>query len=290
MKLLSNTFGVLLCIVALLHSSVNLAQVIKPEVMLATVYQLPRSTSSKWLSEYWLSEKLDGVRGYWTGSQLLTKQGRLIDVPAGFVDHWPTLPMDGELWIARQQFDKVSAIVRRKKSDLLAWKNVRFMVFDLPSHTGVFTERISDMKRLVVAHSPTLGLIKQQRMQSLGALNQYLDTVVETGGEGLMLHHQDSRYYAGRSKRLMKLKKHYDAEATVIAHYKGKGKYAGKMGSLMVRMADGLTFKIGSGFSDEQRRNPPGIGSIITFKYYAKTTKGVPRFASFMRIRLEGTK
>jgi len=291
MSLWTNTLRVLFCFITLQSAAMCFAQPIKPALLLPTVYQVPSKASDEWLGEYWLSEKLDGVRGHWTGTQLLTKQGRLVHVPEGFVDHWPAQPMDGELWIARKQFDKVSAIVRRKRSDVLAWKNIRFMVFDLPSHTGVFSERINAMKRIVAkARSSTLGLIKQQRMISLVTLNQHLDAIVEAGGEGLMLHHQDSLYHAGRSKQLMKLKKHYDAEATVIAHYNGKGKYANKMGSLMVRMADGITFKIGSGFSDEQRRHPPVIGSIITFKYYAKTAKGVPRFASFMRIRLEENK
>ena len=291
MSLRVNILRVLFCLIALQSAMVCIAQPTSPALLLPTVYQVPSNASDRWLSEYWLSEKLDGVRGHWTGTQLLTKQGRAINVPKSFFDGWPAEPMDGELWIARQQFDKVSALVRRKKSDPLDWVDVRFMVFDLPSHAGVFTERINAMKRLVKgAHSPTLALIKQQRIKSFEALNQYLDKVVNGGGEGLMLHHQDSFYYAGRSKHLMKLKKYYDAEATVIAHYNGKGKYADKMGSVMVRMADGVTFKIGSGFSDEQRLYPPAIGSVITFKYYAKTVKGVPRFASFIRVRREESK
>ena len=100
-----------------------------------------------------------------------------------------------------------------------------------------------------------------------------------------MLHHQKAHYKTGRSNDLMKLKRHDDAEAIVIGYIAGKGKYKNKLGSLKVKMPSGLIFKIGSGFTDQQRNEPPAIGSTITFKYIGKTVRGVPKFASFLRVR-----
>jgi len=57
------------------------------------------------------------------------------------------------------------------------------------------------------------------------------------------------------------------------------------LGSLMVETPEGLRFRIGSGFTDPQRRSPPPIGAIITYRYNGKTEKGIPRFARFLRVR-----
>ncbi len=271
---------------ALLLPALSYAEKYKPPLLLATVYKEPKNADANWIDNYWVSEKLDGIRGHWTGTQLLTKQGNLIHTPLDYTKNWPNVAMDGELWLGRGQFEKVSAIVRRKVPDESNWAKVRFMVFDLPNHQGPFDERVVAMQqRVVQANSISLAVIPQFRVSSLTLLKERLDDVVSQQGEGLMLHHQQAYYRAGRSRDLMKLKKHYDAEATVIAHIEGKGKYEHQLGALLVTTVDGITFKIGSGFSDAQRRNPPPIGSIITFKYFGKTAKGVPRFASFMRIR-----
>jgi len=264
------------------------AEVAKPDILLPTVYRVPDDADEHWVKAYWVSEKLDGIRAYWTGRVLLTKQGNVIHSPANFTKAWPLVPMDGELWVARGQFEKVSSIVRRKVPQELAWKAVRFMVFDLPTHTGSFSERLAAMKTLLVnSENSTLAMIEQRRVNSLTALEHLLDTVVAANGEGLMLHRQDAVYQLGRSSQLMKMKTYYDAEAVVVEHYRGKGKYKNDLGSCLVRMSDGTEFKIGSGFSDQQRKDPPAIGSIITFKYFGKTARGVPRFASFIRVRKE---
>jgi len=262
------------------------AELDKPRILLATPYHVPNKVKLDWVREYWVSEKLDGIRAYWTGQKLLTKQGNVIYSPLSFTSGWPTTPMDGELWITRGQFEKVSSIVRRHKADSMAWKEVRFMMFDLPTHLGRFSDRVLAMEQLVkVTGSDNLQMIEQRRIVSQATLDKYLNDVVNAKGEGLMLHHQDAIYHEGRSKQLMKLKKHYDAEAVVVAHLKGKGKYKNYLGSMLVRMPNGIEFKLGSGFSDLQRKNPPAIGSTVTYKYFSKTARGVPRFASFMRIR-----
>jgi DNA ligase-1 len=130
-------------------------------------------------------------------------------------------------------------------------------------------------------------LVEQFRVSGKQALLEKLDAVVQRGGEGLMLHRADSLYKSGRSDDLLKLKRYRDAEAIVIAHQPGNGKYAGLLGSMLVETGDGKRFRIGSGFSNEQRHDPPPIGSVITYKYFGLTANGIPRFASFLRVRQE---
>jgi DNA ligase-1 len=55
--------------------------------------------------------------------------------------------------------------------------------------------------------------------------------------------------------------------------------------SLVIKLSNGVVFNLGGGLSDEQRKNPPKIGKMVTFKYYGFTKNGKPKFASFLRIR-----
>ena len=238
------------------------------------------------ISEYWLSEKLDGMRGYWNGKQLLTRQGHLIHSPAWFTQYWPEYAVDGELWLGRDQFQSTLSCVRKTHIDENCWRRIRFMAFDLPQHKGTFTSRIKAMQTLIAqTNSPYLMMVKQFKLQNIAQLENTLNNIIKNKGEGLMLHRENAYYYVGRTANIMKLKKHQDAEAIVIAHISGKGKYQNLLGALKVKTADGITFKIGVGFSDVQRANPPAIGSVITYKYNGKTQAGIPRFARYFRLR-----
>jgi DNA ligase-1 len=253
-----------------------------PPVMLANVY---RSDTS--LADYLVSEKLDGVRGYWDGEKLLTRGGERIEAPGWFTTGWPDFPLDGELWVGRGQFASAVSIVRQRTPDDAAWRTLRFMVFDLPAHPGPFAERNAALKSLLAGLAlPWVRPVEQFKVADRAGLRIAFDRIVRNGGEGLMLHRAASLYQAGRSDDLLKLKPYQDAEARVIAHLPGKGRHRGVLGALRVETAAGLRFRIGTGFSDEQRRNPPAPGSWVTYRYIGLNEgSGIPRFASFMRVR-----
>jgi len=238
------------------------------------------------LQGYWVSEKLDGVRAYWNGEQLISKGGHVIKAPAWFVRGYPDTPMDGELWMGHGRFAEVSAAVRRLQPDAKEWRQIRYKVFDLPASDAPFSQRIQQMKALASASNAyTFSVIEQQPASSHAALLQRLDKVMAAGGEGLMLHHGDSLYQAGRSDAILKVKTYQDAEAVVVGHTEGKGKYRGMLGALVVQRGDGRQFRLGTGFTDKQRQTPPPLGATVTYKYFGKTATGLPRFASFLRIR-----
>lgn len=254
-----------------------------PPVMLADVYDPAAGVD---LSAYWVSEKLDGVRGYWDGTKLSTRGGNVIRAPAWFTAGWPNVPLDGELWAGRGRFHLVSSVARTRTPDDDAWRQVRFMVFDLPAHGGMFTERLAALSLLLDEHDIVwLQGVAQFRAADREALDAALAEVVSEGGEGLMLHRGASRYRAGRSGDLLKYKLHEDAEAIVVGHLPGKGKYERMLGSLIVERPDGLRFRLGTGFTDAQRHDPPPIGSRVTYAYNGLTRNGVPRFARFVRVR-----
>ena len=255
-----------------------------PPVMLANIYRADTK-----LADYWVSEKLDGVRGYWDGEKLLTRGGERINAPGWFTAGWPKIPMDGELWVGRGKFTETVSIVLQQTADDAAWRKIRFMVFDLPAHPGAFTERNEALKALLAEVAlPWVRQVEQLKVADHVQLRAMLDRVVKNGGEGLMLHRGASLYRAERSDDLLKLKQYQDAEARVIGHLPGKGKNSGMLGALLVETAEGLQFRIGTGFSDADRRNPPPLGSWVTYRFTGLNEKsGIPRFARFMRVRAD---
>ncbi len=240
------------------------------------------------VTRYWVSEKLDGVRARWDGAALYSRGGRRFDAPPWFVAGFPPVALDGELWLGRGTFEALSGIVRRTRPAADAWRGIRFMVFDLPADPADFDGRLRRLRELFdEVESPHIALIEQFRVADHAELMAVLDRVVSAGGEGLMLHEGSARYRAGRSNDLLKVKRYEDAEAVVVAHLPGRGRYAGLLGSLLVETPDGRRFRLGSGFSDEERRRPPPVGATVTYKHYGLTRNGIPRFASFLRVRLD---
>jgi DNA ligase 1 len=257
-----------------------------PQLMLAKAYRagIP-------LADYWVSEKYDGIRGYWDGEKLLTRNGERIAAPAWFTAGWPKIPMDGELWAGHGQFTRAMSTVRQQSPDAAAWRAMRFMVFDLPAQGGRFSARIPALNGVVSRiDQPWVQAVAQSKVSSHAVLQALLSTTVKHGGEGLMLHRGASLYKGQRSDDLLKAKPHEDDEARVVAHIPGQGKYAGMVGALLVEMPGaggkpGRRFKLGSGLSDELRQNPPPVGSTVTYRFRGLNDSGIPRFASFMRVR-----
>lgn len=257
------------------------AQAKAPDILLAHLYHEGID-----VREYLVSEKLDGIRAIWDGKQLVSRQGHPFHAPTWFTQGLPGQPLDGELWIGRGQFELLSATVRQSQPDEQAWRKVAYYIFELPGAQGNFAERAQRIEQIVrLARLPHLKVVKQFRVSNQHVLKRTLESVVAKRGEGLMLHRADAPYLTGRQHVLLKLKPTLDAEATVIAHLPGKGKYQGKMGALLVQMPDGGQFRLGTGFTDAERANPPPIGSMVTYTYRDLTSKGKPKFASFLRVR-----
>ena len=254
-----------------------------PALLLAQVYRpgLP-------LQDYWVSEKYDGVRGFWDGRTLRTRGGETVQAPAWFTAGWPKVPMDGELWAGRGRFSHAQSTTRQQQPGDVAWRQMRFMVFDLPGDKGTFDQRLPALNALVESlGQPWVQAVPQRRVANDAALQALLHRTVRAGGEGLMLHRGASLYRAGRSDDLIKVKTHEDTEARVVAHLPGKGRHAGRLGALLVETPSGQRFRLGAGFSDADRERPPPVGSWVTYRFRGTHDGGLPRFASFVRARAD---
>jgi len=233
-----------------------------------------------------VSEKFDGVRAVWDGQVLRFRSGRLIAAPAWFLSALPRMALDGELWIGRGAFDRLSGVVRQAAPDDEAWRAVKYLVFDAPGHAAPFAQRMALVQStLAQAQQPWLLPVAQREVKDARALQTLLLDTVRQGGEGLMLHRADALWQAGRTDALFKFTPEHDEEGLVVGHQPGKGRLVGMTGALLVQMTSGQRFALGAGLSDALRREPPPVGAWVTYRYRERTPSGLPRFASFVRVR-----
>ncbi len=237
-------------------------------------------------SLYLVSEKLDGVRAIWDGAALRFRSGRPIAAPAWFLAGLPAQALDGELWLERKRFDRLSGSVRKAQPVDAEWRALRYMVFDTPAPEMPFEARAQQLQTVVQrANLPWLEALEQTRLDGNAAVQTRLQHVAALGGEGLVLHRMDAPWQPGRSEAVRKLKLQPDEEARVVAHVAGKGKFEGQMGALLLEMPGGQRFALGTGFSAADRAKPPPIGAQVTYRYRDRTPQGIPKFASYLRVR-----
>lgn len=79
-----------------------------------------------------MSEKLDGIRCYWNGSEMWSRSGKKYSPPDWFVKDFPKSPLDGELWLGRGKFHHCVNIIKRDPPLDNEWKRMVYMVFDAP--------------------------------------------------------------------------------------------------------------------------------------------------------------
>jgi len=158
-------------------------------------------------SGWWISEKLDGARAYWDGQNRImwSKQGKQILAPEYFVEKFPKINLDGELWWERGKFQEIMGILHSKDPD--RWKNLKFCVFDFPYPEILFEARMMEIEKIIsVAQTPYLDFLKMTKCEGKDHLNQFLENVDSGGGEGLMLRQPESLYEMGRSDGMLKVK------------------------------------------------------------------------------------
>ncbi|GAB6907385.1 DNA ligase [Desulfosarcina cetonica] len=271
---LAGVIGLVMVMVA------GLAAADPPVLQKASVY-----TGSEPIAGWLMSEKLDGIRGVWNGKTLMTRKGVEIHAPAWFTAAFPPFALDGELWRRRGDFAFVqNTVLDDVPSD--GWREITYNIFEVPGVPGDFPARLDRARAWFAAHpAPQVKLIAQRVCGGPDDLAAFLATVEALGGEGVIVKDPSLAFHAGRSPFVLKVKHFSDMEGVVIGHNPGKGRFAGMLGSLTLRLESGVVFNLGSGFTLDERRHPPLPGAVVTFKYQGFTQKGIPRFASFLRVR-----
>ncbi|KAJ3165366.1 hypothetical protein HDU88_004160 [Geranomyces variabilis] len=268
-------------------SAAKKAKAVAPPLLLAQSWNIATGIDP---TGWWISEKLDGVRAYWdpTEKKIFSRLGNAFTAPDWFLNALPTdMSLDGELFVGRKQFSQTVSIVKTHNST--KWHSLAFHVFDAPSLAAQpFEARQAALAKFVATADPgILKLTEQTRCKDRQHVLDMLKQVEALGAEGLMLRQPGSCYEGKRSKTLLKVKTFFDAEAEVIGHEPGKGRNKGVCGALKVVMESGKQFKIGTGLDDDCRRNPPPVGSIVTYRFQELTQDKVPRFPSYVGLRVD---
>ncbi len=240
------------------------------------------------LTGWWMSEKLDGVRAYWTGSQFVSRLGNPYHAPSWFTRSLPKYPLDGELWVGRKKFQKTVSVVRRADAGD-EWKSVKYLVFDAPEVDGSFEKRMDALRKLFRRTKEYSEMVDHVALSAGTSIAGELARVEALGAEGLMFRQPGSLYVPGRSRTLLKVKSFHDAEAKVTGYLPGKGRHRGRVGALQVVTPKGVVFQVGTGLTDKDRDTPPKVGSVITYRYQELTDAGVPRFPTFVGVRHDFT-
>jgi DNA ligase-1 len=205
------------------------------------------------------SEKYDGIQGQWDGSSLTTRTGNTINAPAWWLSELPNVPLIGELWIGRGQFDTLQSIVTRDIPDN-RWNDVRFMVFS-GDCAGKYSERV-----------------QQITIESREQFDTFYSDIISKGGEGVVLDFDTHGPY--------KYKPTTDDDGILKSF---TYRESGEIKSLVIKNRAGQTLKINIGPSLEIRQNPPRIGDVIRYQFNGYTSKGNPRFARFAGVRAENS-
>lgn len=247
--------------------------------MLADTYN-----GSQNIDNWLLSEKLDGIRCIWNGKHLYSRNNNRFYPPEFFIKDFPKdIFLDGELFMSRYNFSETVSIVKKKEPHD-GWKSIVFMVFDAPYLKGGFKSRIDQLNEKIKDKSVYIKVLNQELCPDQNYLDKRMDEITKDKGEGCIIRDPNSKYENKRSDKMLKVKKFLDAEATVIGIVKGTGRCEKMMGALEVKGDNGSFFKIGSGFDDNMRKNPPKIGSRVTYKYFELSKSGNPRFPIFLRV------
>jgi len=236
---------------------------------------------------YFVSEKLDGVRAFWNGTTLRSRQGILIQAPLWLLKSLPNTPLDGELWLGRGNFHKVNALVARNNPTDPEWRDVQYVIFDSPNHTGTFSERYFALKNMLPFRDPTdpgapVYVLRQHQIHAKEQADNFYQDIISNGGEGIMYHHQFNYYSGLRTPYLLKRKPVDEIRARVIGYKPGQGKYSGQVGSLLVEDDEQQQFHVGSGLTDKLRNSPPSIGAYVCIRHSGLTHKNVPRFPRYV--------
>tara|TARA_R110000868_G_scaffold106895_1_gene292802 strand:- start:313 stop:834 length:522 start_codon:yes stop_codon:yes gene_type:complete len=148
------------------------------------------------LIDGWLmSEKLDGWRIFWDGSNLWTREGKQLNPPAWFVAGLPETSLDGELFAGRGNFNSIQGRIAS------GWDRLTFEVFDTPQ-PGTFRQRLKALKSLSLPDH--VRVVEHSKVSSTQELVELADAVCDAGGEGVVARDPRAPYQAGRSEKALR--------------------------------------------------------------------------------------
>lgn len=151
-----------------------------------------------------MSEKLDGLRAIWTGTQLLSRGGHAFHPPAWWTASLPAgVVLDGELYGGVGTLAKVSGMFRRIVPIDSDWQAVKFCVFDAPMAPGGILERARAAIEAIKG-SRVAVVVEHVECKGYNHALEFLLSMHKSNGEGVMLRDSLAAYKSGRSSSLLR--------------------------------------------------------------------------------------
>ena len=251
---------------------------------------------------WYATEKYDGQRAQYRDGRLESRYGNVVPAPDWFLEHFKDMscPLDGELFCGYGSWD-LTGIFRARSQGAIeqnkdSWKSVRYIVFDIPDpDMGDYNERYAKLQKLSVEHGwgtakCPIMLVQRTKITNKTHLEQYYKSILDRGGEGVMLNNPFAFYKDGRTDVLLKYKSVMDDECIVVGYKMGRGRIAGKLGSFIVHpIEDGepvpeKEFSI-SGINDNIRagyKKSHPIGTVLRYRCCDYTKSGKPRHPTYL--------
>jgi len=246
--------------------------------------------------------KLDGIRyivkadGMWSrnGKKIISAP-HIYEAMRPLFETNPDLIFDGELYADKfaNDFNAICSLVKKTKptSDDLrkSAESIQYHIYDLPSCSGVFTERYKSLVGLNL--SECCVIVKTHQIDNMNDLSAYYEEYTMEGYEGQMIR-LDKEYESKRSKSLLKHKSFIDEEYTILDIEEGEGNKTGMVGSFVFKSKTGHTFNASPKYNWEEckelwKQRQELIGKSATVKYFNLTPDGVPRFPYVINIDRE---
>lgn len=295
---------------------------------------------------------------------LWSRYGKVIHAPDWWLDELPNFQLDGELWMGAGLFQSTVSVTkdhipgpgwREIKYAVIDCPPLIRVFGDGEINNTNFRKRLKGcdswvlpkqqsspplhihlafegtyryLKRTLVTSEYCFALEQEQlpftTQAALNRINERLDEVLATGGEGVILRKHSSSWVPERTHNCLKLKPFNDMEGTVVGYVWGRetdkgSKLLGLMGALILKLDNGKRLEL-SGFTDAERgmrilvpgqhinidkepyynagkevtgywHNPTfPIGTRVSFKYRELTNDGIPKEARFWRKRTDLSK
>jgi len=176
--------------------------------------------------------------------------------------------------LGRGQFQALMGMFRQKTN--LSWSNIKYCVFDSPGLNLPFEQRIDVLKKVQFPDHVILTEMKQ--CTGVPHLYEVYESIVNEGGEGIILRKPNSFYEPGLSETFLLVKQFTDVEVKVIdLNIKNFG--------LLCEQKNGLTCIVKC--SAQTYLHPPKPGSVITVKHQGIWKSGKLKYPHFLKERKE---
>jgi DNA ligase-1 len=244
---------------------------------------------------WYMSEKLDGMKGRWLDGKFVTRSGQHIDAPKWFLELLPDFDIEGELYFGRNSFHRTGSL--RSSSNPKSWEKVCFHVFDAVDYRLTWLERQAKLEN--IRQNERIQVVAWIKIRSVEHLEQEYKNITEQLGEGVVIADPWGQYENGHVGQILKYKAVQDCEAVIIGYNTDDS--GDRLASFSVnpinehtgKVNKKITFSIGTGLKAPQRYNFKKrypIGTIVSYTYELMGKNGKPRTPIFKGIRVDWPK